>query len=80
MNQRQKLTLVFAVVNLVLMLLFPPFDSYSIANSIIPIFSGFYFAFSKGANEVINSGLLFLEVAVVLINAGRGYYYRAERR
>lgn len=70
MNQRQKLTLIIAAANLALMLLFPPFDSYSIANSIIPIFSGFHFAFSKGANEAINSGVLFLEIAVVLINAG----------
>ena len=70
MNQRQKLTLIIAAINLALMLLFPPFDSYSIANSIIPIFSGFHFAFSKGANEAVNSGVLFLEIAVVLINAG----------
>lgn len=70
MNQRQKLTLIIATANIALMLLFPPFDSYSIANSIIPIFSGFHFAFSKGANEAINSGVLFLEVTVVLINAG----------
>lgn len=70
MNQRQKLTLIIAAINLALMLLFPPFDSYSIANSIIPIFSGFHFAFGKGANEAINSGVLFLETAVVLINAG----------
>ena len=70
MNQRQKLTLIIAAVNLALILLFPPFDSYSIANSILPIFSGFHFVFSKGANEVTNSGVLFLEIAVVLINAG----------
>ena len=70
MNQRQKYTLIIAAVNLAMMLLFPPFDSYSIANSIIPIFSGFHFVFSKGTNEAVNSGMLFLEVAVVLINAG----------
>ncbi len=70
MNLRQKFTLIIAALNLVLMLLFPPIDAYSIANSIIPIFAGFQFVFSKGTNEVINSGVLFLEVAVVLINTG----------
>lgn len=70
MNQRQKYTLIIATINIVLMMMFPPFDSYSIADSSIPIFSGFHFAFSKGAKEVINSSVLFLEVAVVLINAG----------
>jgi len=80
MNQRQKLTLIIAVINLALMLLFPPFDSYSIANSIIPIFSGFHFAFSKGSNEAINSGVLFLEVAVVLINAGIAWLLLRSRK
>ena len=70
MNQRQKIMLMIAAINLALIFLFPPFDSYSIANSTIPIFSGFHFVFSKAANEVINSSLLFLEAAVVLINTG----------
>lgn len=70
MNLRQTITLLVAALNLALMLLFPPFDSYSIANSIIPIFAGFHYIFNEEANETINSGVLFLEVAVVLINAG----------
>ncbi len=70
MNQRQKIMLVIAAINLALIFLFPPFDSYSIANSIIPIFSGFHNAFGKAANEAINSSVLFLEAAVVLINTG----------
>ncbi len=70
MNLRQKITLIIAALNICLMLLFPPVDAYTIANSIIPIFAGFHFVFSKGAHEVINSGVLFLEVAVVLINTG----------
>ncbi len=80
MNQRQKLTLIIAAINLALMLLFPPFDSYSIANSIIPIFSGFHFAFSKGVNEAVNSGVLFLETAVVLINAGIAWLLLQSRK
>ena len=70
MNRRQKIMLVIAAINLALILLFPPFDTFSINDSIIPIFSGFHFAFNKLSNEVINSSLLYLEIAVVLINTG----------
>ena len=80
MNQRQKSTLIIATVNIVLMLLFTPFDSYSIANSSIPIFAGFHFVFSKGTNEVINSSVLFLEVAIVLINAGIAWLLLQDRK
>lgn len=80
MNQRQKSTLIIATVNIVLILLFPPFDSYSIANSSIPIFAGFHFAFSKMANEVVNSSVLFLEIAIVLINAGIAWLLLQERK
>lgn len=70
MNQRQKIMLIITAINLALIFTFPPFDSYSIIGSSIPIFSGFHFAFGKAENETINSSVLFLEAAVVLINAG----------
>lgn len=80
MNQRQKSTLLIATANIVLMLLFPPFDAYSIANSSIPIFAGFHFAFGKGGNEAVNSSVLFLEVTVVLINAGIAWLLLQDRK
>ena len=55
--------------NLVLIVLFPPFDTYSIATSSVPVFGGFYFYPSRNEHMVVNTSLLFLEVFVVLINA-----------
>ena len=80
MNQRQKIMLIITAINIALIFLFPPFDSYSIANSTIPIFSGFHFAFGKAANETVNSNVLFLEAAVVLINAGIAWLLLQERK
>lgn len=73
MNRNQGMALAFAAANLLLILLFPPFDQYSIAASRLPVFSGFDFYFSKPQYSEVNSSLLLLEVFVVLINAGIGW-------
>ncbi|HXF65850.1 MAG TPA: hypothetical protein VNK67_03995 [Burkholderiales bacterium] len=70
MNRHQTIALAIAAVNLLLILLFPPFDQYSIASSKAPIFAGFYFAFSPPPLGEINADLLALECLVVLANAG----------
>ena len=70
MNRQQKLALIVAAANFAVIFLFPPFDSYSFTDSTVPIFAGFQFFFSKGAHEAVNTGVLFLEAAVVLINTG----------
>lgn len=70
MNRGRKIALLAAAVNLAVILLFPPFDSHSFTNAYAPIFAGFQFAFSRAPYEAINANLLFLECAVVLINAG----------
>ena len=72
-NRRQQIALAVAAVNLVLILLFPPFDRYSIAVSRAPEFAGFHFYFDKPQYGVVNSGMLLLEVFVVLINAAIGW-------
>ena len=59
-----------AAVNLLLVLLFPPFDQYSIASSKVPVFAGFNFAFAAPPASQVNTGVLWLEVVVVLANAG----------
>lgn len=57
------------MLNLAVVLLFPPYDDYSITSNDIAIFGGFRFFFSSHANAAINTSFLMLEVAVVLINA-----------
>lgn len=58
-------------VNLVLMLLFPPFTTvYTLAEALPPSFEGFHFVFSQGPNHAISTGILYLEVAFILVNGG----------
>ena len=73
MTSGRKTLLGISAASLVLVLLFPPFDQYSIANFKIPIFAGFYFYFAPPQYGVVNNSLLLLEVFVVLINAGIGW-------
>ena len=70
MNRFQKIALLVAAVNLSVIFLFPPFDSHSLGNTLVPIFAGFHPVFTRAPSETVNSSLLFLETAVVLINAG----------
>ena len=69
MNNRQRIALLVAVANLVLLLLFPPYDYVSLQRGNIPTFDGFYFAFGSHQNRVVNASFLTLEIMVVLINA-----------
>ncbi|MEI7679729.1 MAG: hypothetical protein WCK07_10060 [Betaproteobacteria bacterium] len=68
MNKNQAIALAFAAGNLLLLLLFPPFDSYTIVGSKIPVFSGFEFYPRHTEKMVVNFSLLYLEIMVVLIN------------
>jgi hypothetical protein len=69
MNRNQSIALAIAAANIVLILMFPPFDIYSIIKSQIPVFGGFYFYPNRSETMVVNSSLLFLELFVILINA-----------
>ena len=65
----QNATLIFTGVNLVLVLLFPPFESvYAITKAMLPTFEGFYFIFSQKPNHVIVTALLYIEVTFILVN------------
>ncbi len=79
LNRNQKIALAVAAVNMVLILLFPPFDQYSIAASKAPEFAGFSFYFDKPQYGAVNSGVLLLEVFVVLINAAIGWLVLQDR-
>jgi hypothetical protein len=68
MNRKQQIALWVGVVNLAVILLFPPFDSYSATDTKALIFAGFHFAFARSPNEVINTDVLFLENVVLLVN------------
>lgn len=70
MNNGQRIALWIGLVNLAVMLLFPPFDSFSYTDTRSLVFAGFQFVFSAEGNEVINSDVLFLEIVVLLVNVG----------
>jgi hypothetical protein len=69
MNKYQVMTLVVAVVNLILVFLFPPFDYISPARGNIPTFEGFDMVFGEHPNRAVNSSFLQLEAFVILANA-----------
>lgn len=68
MNRNQWIALAVATANIVLLLLFPPFDQNSVASSKIPVFAGFYFYFKPPQYGVVNTSILMLEVFVVMAN------------
>ena len=70
MNRNQAIALAIAAANVVVIMMFPPFDTYSIAKSQLPVFAGFYFYPNRTLYMIVNTGVLFLELFIVLINAG----------
>ncbi len=69
MNRNQAIALAIAGSNIVFIMLFPPFDIYSVAISKMPVFGGFDFTLNRNQYMVVNTSLLWLELFVVLINA-----------
>jgi hypothetical protein len=69
MNKFQLTVLIAALANLALMLLFPPFNSQSLLRAGPASFDAFYPAFGAPVNAILNSGLLYLEIFFVLVNA-----------
>lgn len=60
----------FLGVNLVLVVLFPPFADYrSLSRSFIPSFEGFYFVFSDNSQRRLVDEVLFIEISMLLANA-----------
>lgn len=59
----------FLVGNLALLLIFPPFESFSsLAKFELPGFDGFYFVFGDKRHRNIYIPLLYLEITLVVIN------------
>lgn len=70
-SRGQRVILWLVAINLVLILLFPPFEYYyAISKAALPSFDGFYFVFGDNAQRQIVATLLYIEVALVLINGG----------
>jgi hypothetical protein len=79
MNRYQRVVLAIAAINLLVVLLFPPFDQYSIATARAPVFAGFSFYFAAPANSAVNAPLLALEAIVVGVNAAVAWLLLQER-
>lgn len=79
MNRFQHIAVRIAAANLLLVLLFPPFDQHSIANALAPTFAGFYFILNPPVFAQINLSLLTLEVMVVVVNVGIAWLLLRDR-
>ena len=69
MNKFQLTVLTAALANLALLLFFPPYDSLPLGRMGPAGFEAFYPAFDAPPNGRVNTGLLYLEIFPVLINA-----------
>jgi cytochrome c-type biogenesis protein CcmH/NrfF len=73
--------LVITGINLVLVLLFPPFESvFAMTNAALPNFEGFYFIFSQKPSHTIVTTILYLEVVFILVNGAIFWLIFKERR
>lgn len=72
MNGSQATLVALVAINIVLMLLFPPYDSIVIGRG-VPNFDAFYFVLDRQYNKVVNTDLLFLELGWVLMNGALGW-------
>jgi len=68
MNKYQTVTVLVAAINLMLMMLFPPYDYLSAHNN-VPNFDGFLPVFGEHPNREINNNFLSIEIFIVLANA-----------
>jgi len=76
----QNAVLLFAGMNLVALVLFPPMESvFALTNAALPSFEGFYFVFAKHPNHTVVTALLYLEVIFVLVNAALAWLIFRQR-
>ncbi len=68
-NRRQRAVLALMAINLVVILLFPPFEFFAaITKAVLPSFEGFYFVFGDNSLRQLVAPILYIEVALVIIN------------
>jgi hypothetical protein len=78
-NRYQRNAVRIALVNLLAILLFPPFDVQSIASAFAPAFAGFYFILDAPLFAQVNFSMLTLEVMVVVVNTGIAWLLLRDR-
>jgi hypothetical protein len=65
----QRAILIIVAINLVLIVLFPPFENFNkISHATLPSFDAFYFVFGDNTRRVIVMPILWLEVIFIMIN------------
>ena len=69
MNKFQLTVLIAALVNLALLLFFPPYNSLPLGRTGPGSFDAFYPAFGAPPSGAVNTGLLYLEMSPVFANA-----------
>ena len=68
-NRKQRYLLATVSFNLIIMLLFPPFEnSLAITQATIPSLEGFFFVFGDNLHRQIVTPILYLEIALIMIN------------
>lgn len=68
-NGRQRTVLTLVAINLVLVLLFPPFEYFSaMTKAALPTFEGFYFLFGDNSLRQLVTPILYIEVVLIIIN------------
>ncbi|MEW6690756.1 MAG: hypothetical protein AB1452_16885, partial [Pseudomonadota bacterium] len=68
MNRSQKIVLGGALVNLLLLMLFPPYDVESLMRG-TPVFDAFHPVFAAPPNGIVNANLLYFGLLAVFANA-----------
>ena len=68
MNKYQRLVIIIAVINALVMILFPPFNNQPLSKGMLPSFDGFYPLFSQLGNKTVHKELLTLQLMFVGIN------------
>ena len=68
MNKYQRLVIVAALMNMLVILLFPPFTSQPLAKGMLPSFDGFYPVFTQIGNKSVFKELLTLQLMFIGIN------------
>lgn len=80
-NRYQRGVLWMVALNLVLVLLFPPFENYkAITQAALPTFEGFYFVLADNSQRQLVSAILYIEIVLVLVNGGLLWLLFKDRR
>lgn len=69
MNKYQRLIITVAIIDLIVILLFPPFVERTLAINTFPTFDGFYFLLSELGRRPIDKTLLSMELLWIAANA-----------